>query len=141
MLSADLINSALLPSITVLIIFSMIILSQVSFMSIPSFQTWLTNLLFVGTMGPGPAPLASWPSPRTPKGLGPEANRPRKAWTILRPGTPKGLGPKANRPRNVWPILCPGARASHIPDVFLPRCFLSRSATPPNEAACRLFMV
>ena len=62
----------------------------------------------VGTMGPGPVPLASRRSPRAPKGLSPKANRPRNR-PIFRPSTPKGLGLKANRLRNARPILCPGA--------------------------------
>ena len=72
----------------------------------------------IGTIGPGPTPLASRPSPRAPKGSGSRASRPRNAWSILRPGTPRELGPKANRPRNARPILRPGARVSHIPDGF-----------------------
>ena len=96
----------------------------------------------MGTMGPGPAPLASRPSPRAPKGLGSEASQPRNARPVLRPGTPKGLGPeasrprdarpvlrlgtpkelgpKASRPRNARPVLCPGARVSHIQMPFYP---------------------
>ena len=95
----------------------------------------------VGTMGPGVALLASWPILRAPKRLDLEASRSRKAQTILCPSTLKGLGPKANRLRNARSILRPGARTSHIPDVFLSRCFFFRPATPPNEAAYRLFMV
>ena len=117
----------------------------------------------VGTMGPGSVPIVIRPNPRAPKGLCPKASRPRNARPILRPGTPKGLGSKASRPRNALPILLPGtpkglgpkasrsrnarsilrpgARVPHIPGDFLPRCLLSRSATPPNEAANRLFML
>ena len=47
MVSAAFINSVLLSSINSLTIFSTVTLSQVSFMSRPSFQTWLTNLLFI----------------------------------------------------------------------------------------------
>ena len=102
---------------------------------------WQKKGGIVGTMGPGSVPLASRPSPRAPKGLGPKANRPRNARPILRLGTPKGLGLKASRPWNARSILQPGARVPHIPDALLPRCLLSRSATPPNEAANRLFML
>ena len=121
------------------------------------------DVLFVGTMGPSPVPLANRPSPRAPKGLGPKASQPRNARPILhlgtlkglglkpsrprnaqpnlRPGTLKGLGLKASRPRNARSILRPGAQVPHIPDAFLPRCLLSRLATPPNEVANRLFML
>ena len=124
---------------------------------------WQEKGGIVGTIGPGPVPLASQPSPRASKGLGPKSNRRRNARPILRPGTPKGLGLKASQPRNARPILFPGtsnglglkasqlrnalsilglgARMTHIPDAFLPRCLLSRSATPPNEAANRLFVL
>ena len=83
----------------------------------------------------------AWPSPRAPLGLGPKASRPKNVRSILRPGTPKGLGTKASRSRNARSILRPGVRVPLIPDVFLPRCFLSRSETPPNETANRLFMI
>ena len=83
-----------------------------------SFGMLLFEIVGVGTMGPGPAPLASQPSPRTLKGSGPGASRPRNVWSILRPGTPRGLGPKASRPRNSGSILRPGVRVSHIPDGF-----------------------
>ena len=62
----------------------------------------------VGTMDPGPTPLASRFSSRVPKGLGPEASWPRNARSILRPGVLRGLDPKVNRPRNARPILRPG---------------------------------
>ena len=73
----------------------------------------------MGTLGPGPAPLASRPNPRALKGLGPKASRPKNARSTIRPGTPRGLGPEVSRPTNAWPILRLGARVSHIPDAFL----------------------
>ena len=85
--------------------------------------------------------LTSQSSSRALMGLGPKANRLRNARSILCPNTPKGLGPKASRSRNARSILRSGARTPLIPDAFLPKCFLSRSATPSNETANRLFMI
>ena len=115
----------------------------------------------VGTMGPGPAPLASRPNPRAPKGLGPEANRPRNARPVLRPGTPKRLGLEASKPRNAQPVLhpgtpkekgsrtsrprnarpflCPSGRVSHIrmpfyPGVSLPDRQLHQTKLPTGSS-------
>ena len=63
----------------------------------------------VGTMSPSSVPLASRPSPRALKGLGPKACWPSNAQSILRSSTTKGLGPKASRPKNARPTLRLGA--------------------------------
>ena len=114
-----------------------------------------------GHHGLGPAPLASRPNPRAPKGLGLEANRPRNARPVLRPGTPKGLGPEASRlrtaqlvlhpstpkekgsraswPRNARLVLCPSGRVSHIrmpfyPGVSLPDRQLHQTKLPTGSS-------
>ena len=115
-------------------------------------KMYLTPILDpMGIMGPSPVPLVSRPCTRVLIGSDPKANRPRNTQTIFRPDGPLvsqpsirakiGLCPKASQPRNAKTILRLGARASLIPYAFLPRCFLSRSTTPPNETVNQLFMV
>ena len=85
-------------------------------------------MIHVGTLGrPGPAPLASRPSPRALKGKSSEARRPRNARSTLCQGNPRGLGPDASQTRNAQLILRPGARESLRPDAMF-----SLSAYFPN---------
>ena len=81
-------------------------------------------------MGPGSVLLANRPSPMALTGPGPKVSRPRNARATFSLSTRAPLIPDASFPD-----------VSRCSDVPSPGCFLSRSATSPNETANQLFMI
>ena len=81
------------------------------------------------------------PPPGYPKGGKPKSQPAQESPVDPPLGCPKGIRPKSQPAQKRLVNPPPGHRVLHIPDAFLPRCLLSRSATPPNEAANRLFML
>ena len=94
-----------------------------------------TLLCIVGTLGSGPAPLASRPDSRASKGKGQDTSRPKNVGPTLRPGTPRGLGPNISRPRNARPTLRPGAWGSRSPDTL----FSSSACFPDRQLSQEKF--
>ena len=105
--------------------------------------TTYRQLVGVGTLGPGLAPLASRPNPRVLKGKGPDTSCPKNARPTLRSGIPRGLGPDTSRPRNAQPILRPNARVSHSPSalfnssIYFPDRRLSQAKLPTSSPLYR----
>ena len=90
----------------------------------------------VGTLGPGPTPLAGQTDPRVSKGKGPGTGWPTNVGPTLRLDISRGLSPDISQPISAWPIFHPGAWGFHSPnglfslDAYFPERQFSQAKLP-----------
>ena len=92
----------------------------------------------VDTMGPGPAPLACWPSLRALKRLSPKSSQPRKARVphildIFLPGKSSTRVPQRNKVQKPVGLGTPGQSSARMPEYLISRMPFYLGVSSPDQ--------